>query len=83
MRYSPELKEAILRRILPPNNEPITKVAREERLPGQTIHTWRDKARSESIPAPAKDNSEEWSTQCTGKSIETLLFQAFQSFLLD
>ena len=63
MRYSPELKEAILRRILPPNNESITKVAREEGLPEQTIRTWRDKARSEGIPAPARDNSEEWSTQ--------------------
>ncbi len=31
MNYSPELKEALLRRMLPPNNESITKISREER----------------------------------------------------
>ena len=30
MNYSPELKEAILRRMLPPNNEPINKIAKQE-----------------------------------------------------
>lgn len=32
MNYSPEYKEAILRRMLPPNNESITKIAKEEGL---------------------------------------------------
>ena len=63
MQYSPELKEAILRRILPLNNESITKVAKEEGLPEQTIRTWRNRARAEGAAAPARDNSEEWSTQ--------------------
>ncbi len=63
MQYSPKLKEAILRRILPPNNESITKVAKEEGLPEQTIRTWRNRARAEGSAAPARDNSEEWSTQ--------------------
>jgi len=30
MEYRPELKEAMLRRLLPPNNESVTKVSREE-----------------------------------------------------
>ena len=30
MNYSPELKDALLRRMLPPNNESITKISREE-----------------------------------------------------
>ena len=63
MNYSKELKEAILRRILPPNNESIAKVAREEGLPENTIRTWRNRARSEGIAAPARSNSDEWSTQ--------------------
>jgi len=63
MKYSQELKDAILRRILPPNNESIAKVAREEGLPEQTIRLWRDKARSNGTPAPARANAEEWSTQ--------------------
>ncbi len=29
MRYSSELKDAILKRLLPPNNESVTKVAKE------------------------------------------------------
>ena len=32
MNYSPEYKEAILRRMLPPSNESITKIAKEEGL---------------------------------------------------
>ena len=63
MNYSKELKEAVLRRILPPNNESIAKVAREEGLPENTIRTWRNRARSEGIAAPARSNSDEWSTQ--------------------
>ena len=32
MNYSPEYKESILRRMLPPNNESISKIAKEEGL---------------------------------------------------
>lgn len=32
MNYSPELKEALLRRMLPPNNESISKISKEEYL---------------------------------------------------
>lgn len=45
MNYSPEFKEAMLRRMLPPNNESITKIAKEEGLSEQTLRNWRDKAR--------------------------------------
>ena len=38
-------------------------MAKEEGLPEQTIRTWREKARAEGTAAPARDNSEEWSTQ--------------------
>lgn len=64
MNYSPELKDAILRRILPPNNESITKVAREEGLSEQTIRNWQRKAREEGYAAPGKDAvPDDWSTQ--------------------
>ena len=45
MNYSPELKDALLRRMLPPNNESITKISREEGISEQTLRNWRDKAR--------------------------------------
>ena len=63
MTYSQELKDAVLRRILPPNSEPVAKVAREEGIPEQTIRAWRNKSRKEGVPTPAKDNSETWSSQ--------------------
>ena len=43
MNYSPELKDALLRRMLPPNNEFITKISREEGISEQTLRNWRDK----------------------------------------
>lgn len=48
MNYSPELKDALLRRRLPPNNESITKISREEGISEQTLRNWRDKARKDS-----------------------------------
>ena len=58
MNYSPELKESLLRRMLPPNNESISKIAREEGISEQTLRNWRDKARANGIAAP-----DDWSTQ--------------------
>ena len=64
MNYSPELKEAILRRLLPPNSESIAKVSKEEGISEQTLRNWRDKVRREGHPAPGKDSStDEWSTE--------------------
>ena len=64
MNYSKELKEALLRRMLPPNNESITKIAREEGLSEQTIRNWQNKARKEGYAAPGKDAvPDDWSTQ--------------------
>ena len=64
MHYSKELKDSILRKILPPNNESITKIAKEEGIPEQTIRNWQKQARADGIAVPGKDSSsEEWSTR--------------------
>ena len=64
MNYSSEFKEAMLRRMLPPNNESIAKIAREEGLSEQTLRNWRDKARKDGYAAPGKDAlPDDWSTQ--------------------
>jgi len=64
MNYSQELKDSILRRILPPNNESITKVAKEEGIAEQTIRNWQKQARKDGNAAPGKNSvSDDWSTQ--------------------
>ena len=55
MNYSPELKEAMLRRMLPPNNESITKISKEEGISEQTLRNRRDSARANGTPAPGTD----------------------------
>jgi len=64
MNYSPEFKESMLRRMLPPNNESITKISKEEGISEQTLRNWRDKARQDGYAAPGIDaGPEDWSTQ--------------------
>ncbi|MCU8030893.1 transposase, partial [Shewanella sp. SM73] len=53
-RYSPERKEAILKKLLPPHNLTVAEVAREEGIAVQTLYHWRDKARKEGRPVPGK-----------------------------
>ena len=64
MNYSKEFKDSIIRRMLPPNNEPISKIAHEEGLSEQTLNNWRNKARAEGYAAPGNDQvADQWSTQ--------------------
>lgn len=64
MNYSPELKESLLRRMLPPNNEPISKISREEGISEQTLRNWKDKAKANGMAAPGSGTSpDDWSTQ--------------------
>ena len=64
MNYSKEFKDSILRRMLPPNNESISTIAKEEGLSEQTLRNWRDKARKEGYAAPGIDSQpDNWSTQ--------------------
>jgi transposase-like protein len=63
MKYSKELKDSIIRRMLPPNNEAISKISKEEGISEQTIRNWRDNARANGIAAPGNTLlSEKWST---------------------
>ncbi len=63
MNYSPELKNSLLRRMLPPNNESSKKIAREEGICEQTLRNGGEKARADGIAeAGTYANSEEWST---------------------
>ena len=64
MKYSQELKEAMLKRMLPPNNESIAKISREEGISERTLRNWRNDARKNGYAAPGKNTvPDEWSTQ--------------------
>ncbi len=50
-KYSKELKESIVSRMLPPNNINVPELVRETGIPKDTLYTWRSKARKGSAPA--------------------------------
>jgi len=63
-RYSSERKEAILNKLLPPQNMTVVEVARQEGVSAQTLYTWRDQARTTGRPVPGKTpTSEHWSAE--------------------
>ncbi len=47
MGYPSERKEAILRKMLPPNNKSVRELAREEGISEATLYNWRKAARAE------------------------------------
>ncbi|MGF1612582.1 MAG: transposase, partial [Gammaproteobacteria bacterium] len=46
MRYPKERKEAILKKMLPPNNKTIKALAEEEGISQATLYSWRNAARA-------------------------------------
>lgn len=63
-RYSPERKEAVLKKLLPPLNMTVAEVAKLEGIGLQTLYNWRNKIRSEGKPVPGKTKtSQQWSSE--------------------
>ncbi len=63
-RYSSERKEAILKKLLPPQNMTVAEVARQEGMAPQTLYNWRDQAKQAGVPVPGKTpTSEQWSAE--------------------
>ena len=59
MRYSPERKEAVLKKMMPPHNRSITQLAIEEGISEATLYNWRNEARSKGILMPDGDTGPE------------------------
>lgn len=55
MRYSPERKEAVLKKMMPPHNRTIKQLALEEGISEATLYNWRQEARSKGILMPDGD----------------------------
>jgi transposase-like protein len=63
-RYSAERKEAILRKMMPPENRPVSELARENGITEQTLYTWRRQLKAQGVPVPGDGkNAEAWSSE--------------------
>ena len=64
MRYSPERKEAVLRKMMPPHNRSIKKLSEEEGISEATLFNWRKEAREKGLLLPDGDSGPEgWSAR--------------------
>ena len=62
--YSAERKEAVLRRMMPPENKAVSELARETGITEQTLYTWRRQLKSQGMPVPGDGkNPEGWSSE--------------------
>jgi len=57
MRYAKERKEAVLKKMLPPNNRTIKELAAEEGISEATLYNWRKAARAEGRLLPDGDTT--------------------------
>ena len=62
--YSAERKEALLRRMMPPENKPVSALSRETGITEQTLYTWRRQLKNQGVAVPGDGkNAEEWSSE--------------------
>ena len=57
MGYPRERKEAVLKKMLPPNNKPIAEISKEEGICEGTLYNWRKSARAEGRLLPDGDST--------------------------
>src|SRR5690606_15635851 len=63
-RYSKELKQKIVQRMMPPNNERASELAKENGLSEATLYKWKKEAMEKGFAVPGSDkNAEKWSTR--------------------
>lgn len=64
MNYPEDLKQKMIKCMRTPNNELISKIAREEGIAEQTLRNWQKAAREKEIAAPGKDTTaDQWTTE--------------------
>ena len=63
-RYTEDMKETILRRMMPPNNESISQLSNELGITEPTLYKWRKEARLAGNPTPGSgQGSEQWNSE--------------------
>ena len=62
--YPQERKDAVIRRMMPPENTPVPVLVEETGISKVTLYDWRKQARARGLVVPGDGkNSEDWSTQ--------------------
>lgn len=62
--YSPERKEAVLKKFLPPLSMTVSAVSKEEGISEQTLYNWRKQLREAGKPVPGQSSSSDnWSAE--------------------
>jgi transposase len=63
-RYSKDIKESILKRMMPPKNEAISRISEEVGITEATLYKWRKEARATGIATPGDGlGSEQWNSE--------------------
>lgn len=63
-RYSPERKEAVLKKLLPPQSRPVPSVAKEEGISEPTLYHWLHQLRADGKQVSQSGRSpEQWSAE--------------------
>ena len=63
-RYSEERKQAVIKRMIPPDNTPISRLVEETGISDCTLYTWRKEARLKGLIVPGDGkNAEDWSSE--------------------
>ncbi len=62
--YSPERKEAVVRKLLPPHNLTVAEVSKQEGISKAALYNWRNQTRLKGVPVPGPNKrSDEWSAE--------------------
>ncbi len=63
-RYSAERKQAIIEKMMPPLNKPVSQLVTETGISDVTLYTWRKQARARGLVVPGDGkNAEQWSSE--------------------
>jgi len=79
-RYSEEFKEAIIKKMMPPNPVSVSKLSRDTGVSDVTLYKWRKYYRNQGVAVPSnKKNSEDWTAEDKlAVVIETAAFNEIQ-----
>lgn len=64
VRYTKERKEKIVKRMMPPHNESVAQIAKDEGITEVTLYKWRKEARAKGEPTPGTgQTSNKWNSE--------------------